>query len=90
MDSLLLAQAFDPTAAISNFQLFAVALASFALVCLSVILLFGHARKGNSSGVFRVLGAVVIALVPMVIGLSIGAVAFGEGIWGWTQLIPGL
>lgn len=87
MDQLLLAQTFDPTQAINNFQTLAVLLASFLLVCLTVFMLATHARKGNTSGIFRVLMAVIVALIPMVIGLGIGAQQFGEGFWGWTRLL---
>ncbi len=89
MDPVLLAQVvFDPTATLGNVRAFFVGVASLALIVIGCIALFSGGRTGNSGKVARVLGASALALIPIAVGLGIGAAAFGAAFLGWA--VPGL
>jgi hypothetical protein len=78
---------FNPSATVTIVRTLLIAGVSVALVWISLATLFGSARQGNSGKVARVLAAVVLALVPLVIAIGIGASQFGTSIFGW--LFPG-
>lgn len=96
MDPILLAQTvladshvvFDPTATLGNVRAFFVGVASLALIIIGCVALFGPGRQGNSGKVARTLGASALALIPIAVGLGIGAAAFGSAFLGWA--VPGL
>ena len=78
----------DPTQTVDILRALGVGVASLVLILVGIVAIFGPGRKGNSSGAFRILGATLVGLIPLVIGVSIGAVAFGAAFLGWA--VPGL
>lgn len=78
---------FDPSQTVTIVRTLLIAGVSVALVWISLATLFGSARQGNSGKVARVLAAVVLALIPLVIAVGIGASQFGTSIIEY--LFPG-
>lgn len=81
MDTVLLAQAvINPNETIGILRGIAIGIASLILIVIGVAALWGNARKGNSGGVMRVLLAALLALIPIFLGVTLGAVAFGGAV----------
>lgn len=82
------APTFNPDATLNTARALLLGTASLALVLIGVVCLFGPGRQGNSGAVARKIAASVLSLVPLVIGVTVGAAAFGAAFLGWS--IPGL
>jgi hypothetical protein len=79
---------FDPTTSATKFRAFLILCLGIVLLLVSVVAVAGAGRKGNNAKAFSILSASMIGLIPGVVGVSIGALAFGAAFLGWA--VPGL
>jgi hypothetical protein len=86
----LLAQGvtINPTASANKFKAFLVLCLGIVLLLASVSAIAGAGRKGNNAKAASIASASMIGLIPGVIGVGIGALAFGAAFLGWA--VPGL
>lgn len=78
----------DPNASAMKFRAFLVICLGIGLLLASVSAVFGAGRKGNNAKAASIASASIISLIPGVIGIGIGALAFGAAFFGWA--VPGL
>jgi hypothetical protein len=78
----------DPTASAMKFRAFLVLCLGIALLIASLSAVIGAGRKGNNAKAASIMSASLIGLIPGVIGIGIGALAFGAAFLNWA--IPGL
>lgn len=79
---------FDPTETATRIRALLVLLLGIVLLLASVSAVFGAGRKGDNAKAINIASASVLSLIPGVIGVGIGALAFGAAFLGWA--VPGL
>ena len=80
MSGILAQAVINPNETIGILRGIAIGVASLILIVIGTAALWGSARKGNSSGVWKVLFASILALIPIFLGVTLGAVAFGGAV----------
>lgn len=78
----------DVTNAAVQFRALLVLFLGIALLIASISAIIGPGRRGNNAKSASIGSASVIGLIPGVIGVGIGALAFGSAFLGWA--VPGL